>query len=67
MAGVGWIVSALRWLIGIGASVLLPLTDADHGDLADTETPRRAAAQAAIDVLRERFGEKVVVRGRGLG
>ena len=54
-------------LIGIGASVLLPLADADHGDLADTETPKRAAAQAAIDALRERFGEKVVVRGRGLG
>lgn len=54
-------------LIGIGASFLLPLAEADHGDLADTETPRRAAAQAAIDALRERFGEKVVVRGRGLG
>src|SRR5690242_9346321 len=31
-------------LIGVGASPLLPLADADHGDLADLATPRRAAA-----------------------
>lgn len=54
-------------LIGIGASTLLPLPDADHGDLADTETPRRAATQAAIDILRKKFGDKAVMRGRGLG
>ena len=41
-------------LIGIGANPLLPLADADHGDLADIETPRRAATQAAIDALRQR-------------
>jgi DNA polymerase IV len=47
-------------LIGIGASPLLPLADADHGDLADVDTPRRAATQAAIDELRERFGDAAV-------
>jgi len=52
-------------LIGIGASPLLPLSDADHGDLADTETPRRAATQAAIDALRARFGDAAIKRGRG--
>jgi DNA polymerase-4 len=52
-------------LIGIGASPLLPVADADHGDLADLETPRRAAAQAAIDALRRRFGAGVISRGRG--
>jgi DNA polymerase-4 len=52
-------------LIGIGANPLLPLAEADRGDLADTETPRRAAAQAAIDALRQRFGEAAIVRGRG--
>ena len=51
-------------LIGIGANPLLPLAEADHGDLADTETPRRAAAQAAIDALRQRFGEAAIGRGR---
>ncbi len=52
-------------LIGLGASPLLPLADADHGDLADLETPRRAAAQAAIDALRQRFGATAISRGRG--
>lgn len=53
-------------LIGIGANPLASRAEADHGDLADTETPRRAAAQAAIDALRTRFGEKAVTRGRSL-
>jgi DNA polymerase-4 len=52
-------------LIGIGASPLRPLKDADHGDLADLETPRRAATQAAIDALRQRFGAAAIGRGRG--
>jgi DNA polymerase-4 len=52
-------------LIGIGAQPLLPLAEADHGDLADTETPRRAAAQAAIDALRRRYGDAAIRRGRG--
>jgi DNA polymerase-4 len=49
-------------LIGIGASPLAPRDAADHGDLADTETPR----MAAIDALRERFGEDSVIKGRAL-
>jgi len=51
-------------LIGIGASPLVPLAGADQGDLADPHTPRLAAAQAAIDALRQRFGEGAVTRGR---
>ncbi len=53
-------------LIGIGAQPLLPGEDADRGDLADTATPRIAAAQGAIDALRQRFGEDAIGRGRGL-
>jgi len=53
-------------LIGIGASPLAPIDLADHGDLADTETPRMAAAQAAIDTLRDRFGVDSVIKGRAL-
>ena len=53
-------------LIGIGAAPLAPLSEADQGDLADTETPRRAAAQAAIDTLRARFGDAAIARGRSL-
>ncbi|MFZ0019559.1 MAG: DNA polymerase IV [Acetobacteraceae bacterium] len=52
-------------LIGIGANPLLPLAGADRGDLADFDTPRRAATQAAIDALRHRFGEAAIGRGRG--
>jgi DNA polymerase-4 len=53
-------------LIGIGASALVPRTEADRGDLADPDTPRLAAAQTAIDTLRARFGQTAVIRGRGL-
>ena len=53
-------------LIGIGAQPLAPRAEADHGDLADTDTPRRAAVQAAIDRLRGRFGDAAIGRGRGL-
>jgi DNA polymerase-4 len=53
-------------LIGIGASSLARRDEADRGDLADTQTPRMAAAQAAIDQLRERFGETAVIKGRAL-
>ena len=53
-------------LIGIGANPLAPREAADHGDLADTKTPRMAAAQMAIDTLRERFGQDAVIKGRAL-
>ena len=53
-------------LIGIGANPLLPLAGADQGDLADLETPRRAATQAAIDALRHRFGDAAIGPGKGL-
>jgi len=53
-------------LIGIGAQPLLAGELADQPDLIDPQLPRRIAAQAAIDALRQRFGVKAVVRGRGL-
>ena len=53
-------------LIGIGANPLVGGSGADLGDLADQTTPRRAAAQAAIDALRGRFGEAAIARGRSL-
>jgi DNA polymerase IV len=53
-------------LIGIGAHPLVPGAAADRGDLADLITPRRAAAQAAIDALRGRFGDAAIARGRSL-
>ena len=53
-------------LIGIAANPLVPRAEADRGDLADTATPRLAAAQAAIDSLRDRFGKDAIGRGRAL-
>jgi DNA polymerase-4 len=53
-------------LIGIGAQPLAPLAEADRGDLADPEAPKRAARWAAVESLRAKFGEAAVMRGRGL-
>jgi DNA polymerase IV len=53
-------------LIGIGASGLVPLDQADHGDLADPDAARLVARQTAIDALRGRFGDAVIGKGRGL-
>jgi len=54
-------------LIGIGALKLAPRALADPLDLADPSTPQRIAVQAAIDGLRQRFGERAIGKGRGAG
>jgi DNA polymerase-4 len=53
-------------LIGIGAQPLAPANEADRGDLADPEAPRRAAVEGAMRRLRDRFGRDVIGKGRGL-
>jgi len=53
-------------LIGIGAQPLAPIAEADRGDLADPEAPKRAAAERAMTKLREKFGKDVISKGRGL-
>jgi len=53
-------------LIGIGAQPLAPRAEADRGDLADREAPRRAARWRAVEALREKFGAEVVKTGRAL-
>ncbi len=53
-------------LIGLGTQALDSADAADAVDLADPDSLRRPARQAAIDALRARFGEAVVTRGRGL-
>jgi DNA polymerase-4 len=53
-------------LIGIGAGSLVPLAQADQGDLADPDAARCVARQGAIDALRGRFGTAIIGRGRGL-
>jgi DNA polymerase IV len=53
-------------LIGIGLSDLCDAALADKGDLMDADTPKWAAAEAAMAKARARFGEDAVVTGRGL-
>jgi DNA polymerase-4 len=54
-------------LIGVGAHDLTVGSEADHGDLADPQTPRDAAVERAVEKLRGKFGGEAVIRGVGLG
>jgi DNA polymerase-4 len=53
-------------LIGIVISTLAPAQGADPADLVDQRGKRTAAAEQAVDRLRERFGQSAVVRGIAL-
>jgi DNA polymerase-4 len=50
-------------LIGVGLSSLCDSTEADHGDLADTQVTRDKAREKAVDALRAKFGDGAIVRG----
>lgn len=50
-------------LIGIGVSALADAADADPADLVDQRGRRSAAAEHAVDRLREKFGRSAVIRG----
>ncbi|WP_455271965.1 DNA polymerase IV [Rhizobium herbae] len=54
-------------LIGIGVSDLSNPDLADPPDLVDTQATRRAAAEAAINVLRDKFGKATVETGYTFG
>ncbi|MES1157085.1 MAG: DNA polymerase IV [Alphaproteobacteria bacterium] len=53
-------------LIGVGLADFSAAADADKGDMLDAETPKRAAAEAAIAKARGKFGRGAVVTGRTL-
>ena len=53
-------------LIGTGVSALASAEDADPADLVDSRGKRSAAAEHAIDKLREKFGHDAVVMGRAI-
>ena len=53
-------------LIGIGVSALAGAEDADPADLVDIRGQRTAAAEHAVDKLREKFGHDAVVMGRAI-
>lgn len=54
-------------LIGVGIADLCPDSDADNtGDLLDPGAGKRAAAEAATDKIRARFGHDAIIKGRSL-
>ena len=54
-------------LLGIGVSDLSAADRADPPDLVDVQSRKRAMAEGAIDVLREKFGRKAVETGYTFG
>ncbi len=55
--------SAKFRLIGIGVTSLGEPMLADPADLVDQQAARRAKAEAAIDILRDKFGNRSVETG----
>ncbi len=53
-------------LIGVGLADFSDAASADKGDMLDTATPKRAAAEAAVAKARGKFGKDAVVTGRAL-
>jgi DNA polymerase IV len=51
-------------LLGIGVSALTSDEEADPADLVNAQAQRTAAAEHAMDRLRDRFGRGAVIRGR---
>ena len=52
-------------LLGVGISNLCPAQDCDPNDLVDKQGTKRAAAEHAVDRVREKFGTEAVGKGRG--
>ena len=53
-------------LIGVGLSDFSDAALADKGDMLDTQTPKRAAAEAAVAKARGKFGRDAVQTARAL-
>ncbi|MBL4667326.1 MAG: DNA polymerase IV [Sneathiella sp.] len=53
-------------LIGVGISSFGDLEDADVPDLLDQDSGKIKEIENAIDVVRAKFGDKVIGKGRGL-
>ena len=53
-------------LIGVGLADFSDAADADKGDMLDRDTPKRAAAEAAIAKARGKYGRDAVQTGRAL-
>lgn len=54
-------------LIGIGVSELCPPDQADPVDLVDPQAAKRAKAESAMDLLRDKFGKNALETGETFG
>ncbi|HEX5280864.1 MAG TPA: DNA polymerase IV [Micropepsaceae bacterium] len=52
-------------LLGIGLSQLCAADECDRGNLLDTSATKRAAAERAVDTVRQKFGDSAISKGRG--
>jgi DNA polymerase IV len=52
-------------LLGVGISNLCDAEECDPADLVDKSRAKRAAAELAVDRVREKFGAGAVGKGRG--
>lgn len=54
-------------LLGVGLSEITSAADADReGDLLDPDASKRAGAERAADLIREKFGAEAIIKGRAL-
>jgi len=53
-------------LLGVGVSALADAEDADPADLIDQSGERRAAAERAMDRVRDKFGHEAMLKGLAL-
>ena len=53
-------------LLGVGLSQLCPADECDQGNLLDSAATRRAGAERAMDVVRQKFGSSAIRKGRSI-
>lgn len=53
-------------LLGVGLSQICPADECDRGNLLDSGATRRAAAERAMDAVRQKFGASAISKGRSL-
>ncbi len=52
-------------LLGVGAERLVSADEADRPDLADPDREKRVKVAAAVDAVRDKFGDTAIGKGRG--
>lgn len=53
-------------LLGVGLSQLCTADECDRSNLLDSGATKRAAAERAMDAVRQKFGESAILKGRSI-